>query len=218
MGPTVQLPSDSPLGQQHSTVPSENGTNGTAPMYIPDGNMSVPSENATAPVDMPDNNVTVPKARHLGCFTTHTHRFLTVAAYLQEENNSPAKCVKACLGLGYSYSGLEYGTQCWCGAGLQGSVMTSQTKCRITCTGDSNVTCGGSWRADVYSTAAAVPSVEPSLVGCFETEASSRMLTYQYSTFENTIEECTAVCRHNGYKFAGLQAGDECWCRVVLPF
>eukprot|EP01059_Diplonema_ambulator_P031125 TRINITY_DN562_c0_g2_i1.p1 TRINITY_DN562_c0_g2~~TRINITY_DN562_c0_g2_i1.p1 ORF type:complete len:887 (+),score=180.57 TRINITY_DN562_c0_g2_i1:316-2661(+) len=81
------------------------------------------------------------------------------------------------------------------------------------CTGDSTAMCGDAFRSTLYSLVSAATVPVPSYVGCYDDDAADRMFpTRAYISLANTVEECASVCSWNGYKYAGLQASDECWC------
>jgi hypothetical protein len=49
-------------------------------------------------------------------------------------------------------------------------------------------------------------------LGCFEDRDEDRDM-YDYNLIEGvTIEKCLAVCKEHGFRFAGLQKGNECFC------
>ncbi|KAL4222352.1 Cell wall integrity and stress response component 2 [Mactra antiquata] len=50
-------------------------------------------------------------------------------------------------------------------------------------------------------------------LGCYTDNASNRKLTNMAPyTQSRTIEQCIAYCKTNGYLFAGLEYGNECYC------
>jgi hypothetical protein len=58
-------------------------------------------------------------------------------------------CGKLCDHLGFNYSGVEDGDQCFCGATLPNS--TTSTNCTTPCNGNSSEICGGYWALQLYS-------------------------------------------------------------------
>ena len=57
---------------------------------------------------------------------------------------TPAKCIKACNGKGFSFAGVQYYSECFCGNKEPPSdriVETSQ--CTFNCVGDKAQKCGG---------------------------------------------------------------------------
>lgn len=69
-------------------------------------------------------------------------------------NNTPATCTEHCATSGYSFAGVEYGQECHCGTGYAGGVAPEEapaSECNIPCAGSPALTCGGSWRLQIYS-------------------------------------------------------------------
>ncbi len=69
-------------------------------------------------------------------------------------DNTPATCIEHCESLGYTYAGVEYGDECHCGRGLAGGlvpVVAPSLDCDIPCAGNEGMTCGGSWRIQIYN-------------------------------------------------------------------
>ncbi|KAG9013645.1 hypothetical protein FRB90_005817 [Tulasnella sp. 427] len=62
---------------------------------------------------------------------------------------TPAFCQAKCSAAGFSYAGVEYSSECYCGNSLTNGGTTSNA-CTSTCSGDSKLTCGGSWALSVY--------------------------------------------------------------------
>lgn len=61
-------------------------------------------------------------------------------------------CALLCSNAGYTVSGTEYASQCFCGNGIQnGGVVTASTDCNTACSGDSTETCGGGSRMTIVS-------------------------------------------------------------------
>eukprot|EP01064_Diplonema_japonicum_P016060 TRINITY_DN24084_c0_g1_i1.p1 TRINITY_DN24084_c0_g1~~TRINITY_DN24084_c0_g1_i1.p1 ORF type:complete len:652 (+),score=56.36 TRINITY_DN24084_c0_g1_i1:51-2006(+) len=149
---------------------------------------------------------------HLGCFKTYRARFLPKHVY-RGSSNTPTSCAERCSDKGYSYAGVEYGRECWCGNSIARSIKTATKECNKKCTGDPNEWCGGGHRMDLYSLQSYTPPPPPSRVGCFKVQTKSRVLTtLAFQSQGNTVEECTSVCRWNNFKYAGLENGNECWC------
>ena len=63
-------------------------------------------------------------------------------------NNQGSSCIAACIG--YAYAGVEYGTECYCGNALPNSNLHRPGECTITCPGNTNETCGGHWRMNIF--------------------------------------------------------------------
>ncbi|OCF32159.1 hypothetical protein I316_06073 [Kwoniella heveanensis BCC8398] len=87
---------------------------------------------------------------YLGCYTEATGmRALSVAKGLGSAN-SIANCTAACQG--YTYAGVEYGQECYCGNTLNtGSVAALAADCSMTCAGNASEYCGAGNRLNVYT-------------------------------------------------------------------
>ncbi|ORY25195.1 glycosyl hydrolase family 71-domain-containing protein [Naematelia encephala] len=85
----------------------------------------------------------------LGCAVDSSTRVLTGSSSLSIQNLTIDDCLTSCEEAGYTYAGLEYGEQCYCGSSLPSSVSFTAT-CDMACTGDASETCGGGWGLAVY--------------------------------------------------------------------
>eukprot|EP01064_Diplonema_japonicum_P020620 TRINITY_DN3021_c4_g1_i2.p1 TRINITY_DN3021_c4_g1~~TRINITY_DN3021_c4_g1_i2.p1 ORF type:complete len:680 (+),score=221.43 TRINITY_DN3021_c4_g1_i2:98-2137(+) len=157
---------------------------------------------------------------HLGCFKAEP-MFLTEQAG-KGTAETPAECVSTCTDMEYDYAGLLEGKECWCGHGTEKSVKTATAECDMQCSGDSGERCGGRSRLSLYSLQGTVEEEEekkkqeatPLLrVGCFKEKETAKVLNrLAYSSGSNTAEECVSACLWNGFQYAGVEAGEECWC------
>ncbi|TGJ78601.1 hypothetical protein E0Z10_g10161 [Xylaria hypoxylon] len=63
------------------------------------------------------------------------------------------KCISACGDKGYTYAGLEFKSQCFCGNSIPQDRLPAngtQGDCSLPCAGDSNQFCGGAARVSIY--------------------------------------------------------------------
>ena len=66
-------------------------------------------------------------------------------------NLTPAKCIEACRENGYSFAGVQYAEECFCGNEAPPPIkIVAMSECNMGCTGDSSIKCGGSYRNNVY--------------------------------------------------------------------
>ncbi|ORX40197.1 hypothetical protein BD324DRAFT_648797 [Kockovaella imperatae] len=82
------------------------------------------------------------------------NRFLPHVAYWNNPANDPDTCIAACQDAGYTYAGLQWGVQCFCGNSLNGSPPTASTDCFERCTGSADhagAHCGGACRNNIWS-------------------------------------------------------------------
>eukprot|EP01064_Diplonema_japonicum_P039206 TRINITY_DN977_c0_g5_i1.p1 TRINITY_DN977_c0_g5~~TRINITY_DN977_c0_g5_i1.p1 ORF type:complete len:2288 (+),score=451.00 TRINITY_DN977_c0_g5_i1:87-6950(+) len=171
-------------------------------------------ENSVYAFNMADIPV-FPAGEHLGCYTdSSSNRVLSGPSYTLVPTNTPAECGAFCHSRGYDWFGVEYSNECYCGNSMtSGSQRTLLSDCDDTCSGDSNLICGGGNRINIYSFVGLPPSPGTlDHVGCYEDSTSSRRLTLQYTSSENTIERCAEVCFYNGFDYVGVQDRDECYC------
>ena len=53
-------------------------------------------------------------------------------------------------------------------------------------------------------------------LGCFADYADNRNFDFFVGSGKGRIEPCIEWCMDKGYKYAGLEAGTECWCSDTL--
>ncbi|XP_078319438.1 sialate:O-sulfotransferase 2-like [Crassostrea virginica] len=84
---------------------------------------------------------------YVGCLQDRASRILREKAAVLKPN-SPWHCQRFCAG--YTYFGVEYGAQCFCGNKIVMPIRAS-SKCTMSCAQGSNLLlCGGGWAIDVY--------------------------------------------------------------------
>merc|ERR1711962_75798 len=83
-------------------------------------------------------------------------------------SNTPEHCIDLCRSKGYTYAGVEYGYQCFCGNDPPpSSSILPQSQCWYKCYGDPEQNCGGFHTMNVYATEEchccppAIPDPEP---------------------------------------------------------
>jgi beta-D-xylosidase 4 len=88
---------------------------------------------------------------YVGCYTDDNDR--TLKGYsTRSGTNSPAFCADLCGRAGYSYAGVEYGSQCYCGDAINTNASKAEeSACNTPCPGDASKTCGQTWLINVYS-------------------------------------------------------------------
>ncbi|KAJ6491215.1 WSC domain-containing protein, partial [Mycena vulgaris] len=67
--------------------------------------------------------------------------------------NTPAACMSYCAKLGYSMSGVEYGSECYCGNTWTNSAPPADipaSSCNMPCSGAPGTTCGRFWAIQIY--------------------------------------------------------------------
>jgi hypothetical protein len=160
----------------------------------------------------------------LGCYTEATQG-RALAHQLSTVNETVADCLDLCAGA-YTYAGLEYGGECWCGNDLGvGAGPTDASACTMPCNDNRTELCGGPSLLNLYqSNATALPVGGPFINpgkdgfayrGCYHEPDGGRALPNQQSVGVETVGACLDVCE-GAYTFAGLEYGGECWCGNAL--
>ncbi|KAJ6597228.1 glycoside hydrolase superfamily [Mycena vulgaris] len=157
----------------------------------------------------------------IGCVTDGTARALSysyVSSILTQDS-----CISTCDTKGYSYGGLQYGDECWCGNSLANNqgVATAASDCNMPCAGNSAQICGASYRMSLFQKTTAVQDTVPTS-GWTQTKAcvvdtSARILQGSHvSSSSNTPASCQVTCAGQGFGIAGVQNGNECWCGSAI--
>ncbi|KAL4131837.1 hypothetical protein QTP88_009086 [Uroleucon formosanum] len=156
---------------------------------------------------------------YLGCYEESQNNRIFNGFSRSFTVNTPEFCSNLCYKFGYTYSGVTYKSECFCG-----SQSPSESKfprledkqCNTKCSGDANQFCGGGWRMGVFSTGLNDFQVEGRLLGCFVMQEN----TLNNIKFElintNTPDKCSAICNNGGYQFSGV-LGINCYCGNRAP-
>jgi hypothetical protein len=121
------------------------------------------------------NDSTIADYKPMGCYSEGTNgRSL---AWRQDQlsttNLTVEECLYACKDGGYSFAGVEYGQECYCGVVLgNGTVPLDSTSCNIKCTGNSAEYCGGRSTLNLY-VASDLESTQPCNGGGSSSSSSS---------------------------------------------
>lgn len=109
---------------------------------------------ASLPRSCPKKVDPATKGRHMGCFQdSFTKRVLQGHLVKMKDTNSPQVCLEVCINTGFSYSGVQYGLECFCGnAQPQASLLLDPGKCDLPCPGGGPATCGGYLTMDITET------------------------------------------------------------------
>ncbi|KAH8104853.1 hypothetical protein BXZ70DRAFT_922739 [Cristinia sonorae] len=157
-------------------------------------------------------------------------RVLTEDMMVPLDANTPAACTAKCNELGFSFAGVEFGSECHCGNGFNFDPVTGIssvpfTNCNMPCTGDANQTCGSGGFMQIFQgpfigpPAAQLPSTWNRIL-----DIPCAQDTPAHTLFTNTLiagaalaatdspAACVGFCDQRGFRFAGLEGGDECYC------
>lgn len=123
----------------------------------------------------------------IGCYTEATNG-RALPNGVQTAKKTVQQCVDACKASKYTYAGLEYGGECWCGnAFTAGSVPTAIGDCNMPCNDNATEYCGAGSRLNVYQYAVVSSSVAPSSTSTVSSSTSS------ISTSSSTISTSTST-------------------------
>ncbi len=93
---------------------------------------------------------------YMSCFVDSYDRVLS-DDFTYIDGMEPAKCMAHCHSRGFEYSGVQYGKECYCGAGLPCPfTRADESDCNMPCQGDADQMCAGGFRNSVYTTTSIV--------------------------------------------------------------
>jgi len=123
-------------------------------------------------------------------------------------------CAESCATQGYRYAGVYIGVKCHCGKEL---IVCSKESCTSTnnnlrCGGDANQFCGSHNTITILDTDDATRQSFKHL-GCYVDNPSARDLPHlALNSTSMTLQLCTDTCLSLGYRYAGIQEGNRCYC------
>ncbi|KAI4717875.1 WSC-domain-containing protein [Aureobasidium sp. EXF-10727] len=159
---------------------------------------SATSTTTSSALSTPTGPVTVQSVgsfSHMGCYTEATNgRALTG---LNKANSSVSVDFCASYCSAYTYFGVEYGTECYCGNVIQaGSVPTTDGRCKMTCAANSTQICGGSSGLNMYqkisSSSSSSSSSSPSTLSSTSASVSSTMASSSSSVSASSTTSTSA--------------------------
>lgn len=207
-----------------AVLPSTSSTSGgtTTPTTTPSGPVINPGVNGYS---------------FFGCYREpDTSRAFT--NQLSVTNQTVGSCLAAAAAQGYAYAGIEYGGECWAGNSLAaGAAAVAASSCSMTCNNNGSEFCGGPVLLSTYklngtavlpstsstpggtttpTTTPSGPVVNPgvrgySFLGCYHEPATGRAFTNQLSVTNQTVGSCLTAAAAQGYAYAGIEYGGECW-------
>ncbi|KAG8795161.1 hypothetical protein FRC16_010202 [Serendipita sp. 398] len=160
-----------------------------------------------------------------GCYTDSVGDRALPTQVFVDGDMTIEKCTAKCLAQGFPYAGVEYAHECFCGASIGSSGSEVTGGCNMPCSGANDQNCGGGNRLNVFhytktlpSTTASSPIVAPASPGwtyqdCYTDETGNRALGLRlYLDGGLTAPQCMDACFQQGYEYAGVEYGDECYC------
>jgi len=70
---------------------------------------------------------------------------------LEDSSMTPGMCLAYCKQRNFKFYATQFATYCFCGDTYGKYGSTAYTECNLTCGGDQEVDCGGTWRNSIYS-------------------------------------------------------------------
>lgn len=126
-------------------------------------------------------------------------------------------------GNNWRYAGLEYYGICFCGNSVTGQLL-DDNQCNTPCKANETQACGGNSKISIYQDPTFVPIEDTSIadydsVGCYSEGPNGRTLYWRNDDVDESsldVNECLTACRNEGFPFAGVEFGRECYCGNVL--
>ncbi|XP_072037180.1 uncharacterized protein [Amphiura filiformis] len=102
---------------------------------------------------------------YLGCYVDEDDRVLSDTR-MNDGDMTIRKCIDFCQTRTMRYAGVQYSTECFCG--VEGSNYDrlgrkDDSECDMTCEGNSDEICGGTWRMSIYDLTLGLSCEEPFL-------------------------------------------------------
>ncbi|KAJ7165067.1 WSC domain-containing protein, partial [Mycena filopes] len=160
---------------------------------------------------------------YISCKQDGANRLLTGmnCYYFTNTALTVESCISTCKARGFTYAGMEYTNECYCGTGYSTTPVTApESDCSMACAGKSTEMCGSGYRLSVYSSEAVsstntlvLPTYWSKTSRCI-VEASTGRTLGGNSLIDGsmTVEKCVSLCDSNGYIYAGLEYANECYC------
>lgn len=162
---------------------------------------------------------------HIGCYNDPDNARVLPGFKAESNTMSIQTCQSTCQAKGFSFAGLEYGRECWCATSITAeSTKATEDKCGMSCPSGSGK-CGGSYAIDIYSLGATTSPSQPTspsadtwtYLACYNDPDNARVLpSYHFDSDTLSVASCQSTCKNQGFTFAGVEYGRECWCASSL--
>ncbi|XP_075374019.1 sialate:O-sulfotransferase 1 [Mycteria americana] len=156
------------------------------------------------------------KGTYMGCFSDDSReRTLKGAVFYDLRRMTVSHCQEACAERAYTYAGLAYGAECYCGNKLP-ATSSKPEECNSECKGEKGSVCGGVNRLSVYRVeelrAGARRRRNVIYRGCFRAPENLTD-TFPASLIQPnlTVEMCSEFCSKKEFPLAVIR-GRECYC------
>lgn len=148
-----------------------------------------------------------------GCYSDIRSARALTAGYTSSSQMTEIMCIEYCDQKGFSYAGVEYGQECYCGYGVSNNQYSiDSSRCNMACPGSPSTPCGGPDAINIFTNGHAGPVENPGVLnyvslGCYSDSQSARTLdTFKPSSDGITfVLGCIEVCSGAGYQYAGLE-------------
>ncbi|KAL7419434.1 hypothetical protein Q5752_006272 [Cryptotrichosporon argae] len=94
----------------------------------------------------------------LGCAVDSDDRILTGYVEIGIDDLTIDSCLTLCEEQGFTFAGVEYADQCYCGNSVPSTITYKDGGCDMPCSGDSTELCGGGYILDLYELISAASS------------------------------------------------------------
>lgn len=114
-------------------------------------------------------------------------------------------CVNSCAAKGFSYAGMEYAQECYCGNAIIGGASASTADCSMPCVGNKYEFCGAGNRLDVYFNAASSAAVSSSS----SSKASSTPITSSAASVAPVMRLASSVASSSSAKTTSVASSSS---------
>lgn len=167
---------------------------------------------------------------YMGCWQDGSARTLNGSSFTSS-TLTPISCRANCYALGLTFSGVESGSQCYCGSTIKaGRIRYADSSCSATCSGDKTQNCGGSWAMNIRirpaNAGATTSTVAPSAtVGVNATASVNGTKTGSTASASSAVPTSANIEGYKGCygvgtlvsgataKYTGLGTMTTGWCR-----
>ncbi|KAI5363831.1 putative quinoprotein alcohol dehydrogenase-like superfamily [Septoria linicola] len=173
------------------------------------------------------------KHGYIGCYEDETPGRQLSNNVFNRDNNTAESCINVCAAGGYTFSGMIFRRECWCGNALPNRRGT-EADCTYRCAGDDFHACGGDGAAgnkhmiSLFADSAKFDGVLESgpltlsrqvgnygFDGCYQEYNNVKSFNVKRQvTNVMTVEACSKFCA--GSQLFGLQYASECYCGASI--
>ncbi|KAJ7122651.1 galactose oxidase [Mycena crocata] len=189
--------------------------------------ISCPFWCSTPPVHSPDS---LPgNWSSVGCYTDSANtRTLTGVATADIVNMTVENCIGFCDSRQFIFAGVEFMLECYCDNFIEPSGIAAPiAECDLPCTGDSEESCGGANRLNIFWSGIEPPpppATPPFIgewesLGCFSdnVDGQGRALINAVDVVgQVSLESCTSACFEAGMPLSGAEFANQCFCGPAI--